>query len=368
MGIIFLIVYESIFSFILKKKISIIYRTATTPVRVNDEAGKALCTFGRSQLVTGCQWAQHRNGDIQIRLSSIGRATYMSHDTLYMTDPLSIRACLDGEHLYRLGAQICERLISIEKPSMSKKSDEMDNQETIELQHCDVCCSGTIKCVGRIVVMDQKIETYNTFLVGLDDTKLRTVKLDLGRCRNYALFSGQVVYLEGENIRGDTIIVDRIVSVTNITSSLAPKLTAPLSMVIASGPFTANDDLVYQPLTDLIKYCEKNPPDILILTGPILSSKNTALTTMAERFDKHFDRMINEITKNLNPNTNILIVSSHEDANSSFVYPTHPYRFKKHYKNLHLLPDPCVVTINDVEIGITSTDVLDHLSKNELAL
>lgn len=64
----------------------------------------------------------------------------------------------------------------------------------------------------------------------------------------------------------------------------------------------------------------------------------------------------------------MLVVSSSKDAHSSFVYPTHPYTTRQSYRNLTLLPDPCIMNINGVVVGISTTDVLTHLLEAELAM
>lgn len=336
---------------------------------VNDESGNVLCTFGRAKLVKECQWTQHRNGNVNIQLSDIGNGKYISAGTRYMIDSLPMRATLEYEELYKLGRDICERLKSIEKPSSVDSQDNDEIEEIFANTKIDTPCLQQMECIGRIIIETEKITRYNIYLVGLDPDELHSVQLDLSKCKNYSLYPGQVVLVRGLNLRGDCIVVDRIVSATNITHTPTPKITSlPLSLVIASGPYTANDDLAFQPLQDLVKYCKDNIPDVLIMTGPFLNTKGTALINMADRFDQHFDRMIDQLVRSLSPHTHILIVSSHEDANSSFVYPTHPYESKQQYRNLHLLPDPCVVDIEGIHVGITSTDTINMMSNNELSI
>lgn len=76
---------------------------------------------------------------------------------------------------------------------------------------------------------------------------------------------------------------------------------------------------------------------------------------------------INFITHNRSE-THVVIVSSYQDINSNFVYPTHPYEIQSNYNNLHLVPDPCVIDINGVHIGLTSTDVIGHIADQEYSL
>lgn len=59
------------------------------------------------------------------------------------------------------------------------------------------------------------------------------------------------------------------------------------------------------------------------------------------------------------------MVSSALDAQSTMVYPTHPNKLKRTYPNLTMLPDPCVVDVNGIMVGITGTDVLAHLAESE---
>lgn len=66
--------------------------------------------------------------------------------------------------------------------------------------------------------------------------------------------------------------------------------------------------------------------------------------------------------------TEVIIVSSQKDAHSSFVYPTYAYSVQKTYPNLHLLPDPCKITVNNVTIGLSSTDILGHIQDFEVAM
>lgn len=61
------------------------------------------------------------------------------------------------------------------------------------------------------------------------------------------------------------------------------------------------------------------------------------------------------------------MVSCSGDAHSNMVYPTHPNSVPRAFPNLTFLPDPSVISINGVTIGLTSTDVLSHLIEAELS-
>jgi hypothetical protein len=43
--------------------------------------------------------------------------------------------------------------------------------------------------------------------------------------------------------------------------------SSPFSMMVATGPFTTSDSLLYEPLTDLISIVQRDKPDLLILVS-----------------------------------------------------------------------------------------------------
>lgn len=63
-----------------------------------------------------------------------------------------------------------------------------------------------------------------------------------------------------------------------------------------------------------------------------------------------------------------MVVSSSRDVNSTMAYPTHPNKLVRTYNNLTMLPDPCTININGLTVGITSTDVIGHISDAEIAV
>lgn len=68
------------------------------------------------------------------------------------------------------------------------------------------------------------------------------------------------------------------------------------------------------------------------------------------------------------PQTKICIVSNQSDAFHVNIYPTPPYTTRKKHPNIQFLPDPCTININGIYVGVTSTDVLMQISKEEISL
>ena len=66
--------------------------------------------------------------------------------------------------------------------------------------------------------------------------------------------------------------------------------------------------------------------------------------------------------------TQVIIVPSQRDACCDFVYPQPPPDLNITSPNLTFASDPCVVEVNGVSVAMTSTDVLFHLSSEEVCL
>ncbi|NXR30733.1 DPOA2 polymerase, partial [Zosterops hypoxanthus] len=45
-------------------------------------------------------------------------------------------------------------------------------------------------------------------------------------------------------------------------------------VLVACGPFTPSDSLAFEPLSDLLDLLGRDPPDVCVLFGPFLDSKN----------------------------------------------------------------------------------------------
>lgn len=66
------------------------------------------------------------------------------------------------------------------------------------------------------------------------------------------------------------------------------------------------------------------------------------------------------------PDTEVFVVSSNQDLNSTAVYPTAPYSLN--VPNVTFLPDPCIIKLNGVTIGMTATDIYNHITEAEIAV
>lgn len=67
-----------------------------------------------------------------------------------------------------------------------------------------------------------------------------------------------------------------------------------------------------------------------------------------------------------------MLIASNRDAHHEPIFPTPHYtvfnrKFLQNYPNLKLMPDPCILDIAGLKIGITSVDVIKHIGKEEIS-
>lgn len=128
---------------------------------------------------------------------------------------------------------------------------------------------------------------------------------------------------------------------------------------------------MFEPLKDLLKHVCEYKPQVLILIGPLLEKNHECILngSLLETLDSFFESLIENIMHSLkDTDTQVIIVSSQNEAHFHPVYPTPPYSIKDKYTNLTFFSDPCMININGLVIGATSADILFHIGKFEIYL
>lgn len=305
---------------------------------------------------------------VVIRLSTDSK--YIGQDTKYLTSSVVLNGLLDANRVYEIGREISTKLLNSQTASQRIDNDQEENE--ITLGHCDEQTQEIVTCLGRIFCEKNKLDTKSCLFVGFDEIRTRFVNLDFSKVKMpMSVFPGQVCLVRGNNPRGENFYVEKLIADRELENMEFPtkrNLTDGLSIIVASSPFSADDNLLYEHLNKLMLYCKNNKPDILILTGALLPANSNLLTDIATSMDEHLEKMLMGIFETVDNDTQICVVSSHDDINGSGVYPTHPYKISKTHPNLHLLPDPCVVDVNGVTIALTSTDICQHITEAEFCM
>ncbi|XP_003798692.1 DNA polymerase alpha subunit B [Otolemur garnettii] len=203
------------------------------------------------------------------------------------------------------------------------------------------------------------------------------IPVDLSELKEYSLFPGQVVIMEGINTTGRKLIATKLYEGVPLPFYQPTEEDGDFeqSMVLAAcGPYTTCDSITYDPLLDLIAIINHDRPDVCILFGPFLDAKheqveNCLLTSSFEDVFKQCLRTIIEGTRS--SGSHLVFVPSLRDVHHEPVYPQPPFSYsdlsREDKKRVQFVSEPCTLSINGVIFGLTSTDLLFHMGAEEIS-
>jgi len=262
-----------------------------------------------------------------------------------------------------------------------------------------------IVAVGR-VACDQPNGRMNAESVVLETSRrmgagLR-VPLKFQQGLGYDLFPGKILGLRGTNVSGEYFAVTEILEVPLLgpPASTPAELdvhndrlsgedgqATPLSMLVASGPYTTNTDLSFAPLRALLAKAEELVTDVLLLTGPFLDLEHPMVASgdfeehlpadakiQPDRATLHdvFRVLIAEPLQRLVyavPTVTIIMVPSVRDAickHTSWPQDRFPKAALGLPKQVQVVTNPILLSINEMVIGISTQDVLSELRRENV--
>ncbi|ODQ64213.1 DNA polymerase alpha, subunit B [Nadsonia fulvescens var. elongata DSM 6958] len=249
--------------------------------------------------------------------------------------------------------------------------------------------------VGRIYSDD--ISSKNT-------TKLNSKSLLLESCRrlgagmrillnidkidDYVFFPGQIVAVKGINASGDYFTVTEILELPSLAAAATENADlkevrarlsdTPLKIVACSGPYTTRDNLLFEPLSELITAInEKHKPDAVILMGPFIDTNhplvqqgdfeltNPNFNDDATLDDLFRDRISNMI-KSINPAISVIMVPHVRDtAAKHAAYPQEALdkRMLQLPRHVKTVPNPSVFSINEIKICCSTPDTYIDINR-----
>ncbi|XP_026187098.1 DNA polymerase alpha subunit B [Mastacembelus armatus] len=230
-----------------------------------------------------------------------------------------------------------------------------------------VCCDSNGKLNAQSVLLEAGPEQGG-----------QQVPVDLSELKEYSLIPGQVVVMEGMNTTGRKLVASKLyegVPLPFYTPEIKKERDEePLNVLVACGPYTPSDSLTFDPLLDLINVIIRDRPDVCLLLGPFVDSKHEQIekAQVTETFEEIFSRCIKSImdgTKSVG--CHLVFVPSQRDIHHHFIYPQPPFTLpnpnKDQAQRVTLVPDPCTLLIDGVTFGLTSTDILFHMSAEEIS-
>ncbi|KAG8438009.1 hypothetical protein GDO86_008626 [Hymenochirus boettgeri] len=203
------------------------------------------------------------------------------------------------------------------------------------------------------------------------------VSVDLSELKDFSLFPGQVVVMDGTNSTGRKFVATKLYEGVPLAFNNPAKEFEeyPQQMVItACGPFTTSDTISYDALKDLIDLVNRDRPDICILLGPFLDSKHEQIENLqlTVTFEDVFKRCLKMIIEGTRPSgCHLVFVPSLRDVHHDPVYPQPPFNcFEPSIEDkqrVHFVADPCTLSVNGVVLGMTSTDLFFHMGAEEIS-
>ncbi len=237
----------------------------------------------------------------------------------------------------------------------------------------------TFPTLGRICCDSEgRLNASSLMLQGTQDlSRGRSIAIDTSQVKEFTLFPGQIVQADVTNPTGSRLIASKL------TYDASPAMASmnktglrdgdTMNVVVACGPYTTADDLDYQPFKDLMEYIEANKPGLVILCGPFVDCKHAKIEqcdTNGETFEEIFTKLmvaLKETLARLGDKTVVICQPSSRDVHHKFVYPTPAFDKSHDTDKIKMVPDPALISVDGIVFGLTSTDILFHLGKEEIS-
>jgi len=246
------------------------------------------------------------------------------------------------------------------------------------------------------------------------------IKLNFSKLSNdgkeYTIFPGQIVGIKGTNATGNCLDVTEIIeppplripatNIMELSQYYGNGKQQPISVFVASGPYTCEDSLEYEPYNELFdKYILPQKPDVLILMGPFVDDRHPLIMDgetdlfPEDIFKEYISPKINEFYQNSPHSTIILIPSLNDIISESLCFPQPPLdssivphneQFSIDSEEIYLqkvndaiirkrnvlglpkdlfrvkcFPNPVQFQINDVIFAVSNNDIISHMYNEE---
>ncbi|GAB1206476.1 hypothetical protein APSETT445_005165 [Aspergillus pseudonomiae] len=169
-----------------------------------------------------------------------------------------------------------------------------------------------------------------------------------------------------------------------INEKLEEAGSSPLNIMISSGPYTADDNLDFEPLNEICQKAAESYADGLVLMGPFLDIEHPLLAsgdfdlpetngydpdtaTLTTVFRHCITTPLQRLVAAV-PSITIVMVPSVRDAVSKHVSWPQEQLPKKELglpKQVRMVSNPVTLSLNETVIGLCSHDVLYELRREE---
>ena len=222
---------------------------------------------------------------------------------------------------------------------------------------------------------------------------------------SHEFFPGQIVAVRGMNASGEYLTVNEVLeapllppaaSLPSALDDLNERLGAEdgtttssqaLNILIASGPYTTDDNLFFEPLHALCEKAETTCADTLILIGPLLDIEHPLLAagdfdlpdapsltpanaTLPAIFRLLIGAPLTRLASALPTITIVVVPSVRDVVNKHVSWPQEPFSRKELGlpKQAKMVSNPVTVSLNEIVVGISAHDVLYELRREEVVV
>ncbi|BFZ64315.1 DNA-directed DNA polymerase alpha subunit pol12 [Saitoella coloradoensis] len=258
-----------------------------------------------------------------------------------------------------------------------------------EVGNPSVVRMGDCVAVGRVVGDSNQGGRLNTASLLLETSRRygagARVPLRLAEeLKSFAFFPGQIVAVRGTNAGGGYFAVKEVLSLPPLplaASSVDEFAEEGYRIAIASGPWTMDNSLLFEPLKEFCGRFERGEEraEVVVLMGPFIDTEHPLIKngdfSMAEAQVETLDELFRECVAKeilrIPSGTTVLLMPHVRDAcNRHACFPQEAFELKalglSGQKHIKSLPSPAVFKVGDVVLGCTTNDILFHLSKEEL--
>lgn len=220
---------------------------------------------------------------------------------------------------------------------------------------------------GKLDVRSLMLQTLPKYYTFKGDKIIDKLKLDFLKFPGeFSFFPGQIFACKASFEGAEKLLVREIIDypfTIRPFSPIVPKFERDLNFIIVSGPFNVTNENL---LLKVVNYVKEYSPDYLILLGPFTDVYSNEMVKIGS-LDDYFKQQMQLIETELSStSTKVIVIPSTKDLITKAIYPTSPF---SNYQSKRIIfkPNPCLLNINNVVIGITSVDILRHLTSVEFS-
>ncbi|XP_071788610.1 DNA polymerase alpha subunit B-like [Asterias amurensis] len=260
--------------------------------------------------------------------------------------------------------------------SMGQQIQDKYNIESFS--HLALPIQEPVTVVGRVCcdTSSGRLNSQSVILEGSVETSAgKQVMLNLSEIKEYSLFPGQIIAMDGINSKGIKLVASKIYESVPLPLCESEDNSlldyGSLHVMVAGGPYTTADTLSYEPMSDLVRVLLQDTPDVCILFGPFVDANHAEIKDYAQDPEDLFKKQMTKLVEaTRKAGTHLVFVPSLRDVHHEFIYPQPPFPTPDNFLDkhrVHLVPDPCTLVINGIVFGLTSSDILFHLGSEEIS-